>query len=299
MNQQEMEEALAAKLQAQLAALPGGPSASDVATAVDELAAAIEAMPDGPSPQNFVVASTWKQTGRHQINRWTGDLRRSLDGVVTAIAQVKATPLPPAVVDAMEMALWRLDTGREKIKTIACLVLGVSVVTVSGALTNVGFKVDAKALDAKLTGLAVKVPPAGRLNAVLEGLSRHDATDRRNEATHELSQVVDVPPLFHIQVAWVRQRQIQSWETRYYFSNLAPLKAGNLAPSAVLRQTFTTIVQAFDMELQAVKLLTEVVQVAGKLEPWDCVFVDLSSGVATRTDPRTIGPGDPWPPVRA
>jgi hypothetical protein len=298
MNQQELDEAVAAKLQAQLAALPPGPSARDVATAVDALAKAIEDMPDGPSPQNYRVAAMWRQAGRYQINRWTGDLRRSLDGVVAGIAQVKATPLPPAVVDAIEMALWRLDTGREKIKTIACLTLGVPVVTLNRGRTNVDFKVDVKTLEAKLTALAVNVPAAGRLNTVLEGLSRHDATELRNEVTHELSQVVDVPPLFYFQLAWVRQRQIQSWETRYYFSNSAPFNAGNLAPSAVLKQTFVTIVDAFDTELQAVKLLAEVVQAAGRLEPWDCVFVDLGTGVATRTDPRTVGPSDPWPPVK-
>ena len=291
-----MEEEVAAKLRAEMEALRTAPSANDVATPVEALEEAIDAMPDGPSPQDPQVAAMWKQTGRHQINRWTGDLRRSLDGVVAAIAQLKATPLPPAGDDAIEMALWRLDTGREKIKTIACLILGVPVVVLKGTRTSLGFKVDAKTLAAKLTALVPSTPPAGRLNAVLEQLSGHDATDRRNEVTHELPQVIDVPALFYVQLARVRQRQIQSWETMYYVSNSAPFTAGNLAPPAVLKQTFVAIVDAFNMELQAVRLLSEVVRAVGRLEPWESVFVDMDSGVVTRVDPRTVGPSDPWPP---
>jgi len=298
MNQQELEQGVEARLRAQLTALPAGPSVTDITTAVDALAKAIDDMPDGQSPQDARLAAVWQQSGRFQINRWTGDLGRSLHGVAHAIEDVKANPLPPAGVDAIENALWRLDTGRERIKTIACLALGVTVVTLIPNRTNVAFKVDGKALGRTLTDLASTHPSAGPLNAVLEQLWGHDATNRRNEVTHGLTQVADVPPLFYFQLARVRQRQIESWETRSYHSNSAPFQAGNLTLSAILRQTYTAIVEAFDLEIQAVNLLAQLVQSAARLEPWYSVFYDEDTGVATLTDPRTTGFGDPWPPAK-
>src|SRR5258708_3160441 len=111
MNQQEIEGAVEAKLAAKLATHPAGPSVQDVETAVNALASAIEAMPAGPSPADVRVAAMWAQSGRYQINRWTGDLRRSLEGVATAIEAARAAPLSASGTDAVENALWRLDTA--------------------------------------------------------------------------------------------------------------------------------------------------------------------------------------------
>jgi hypothetical protein len=79
-----------------------------------------------------------------------------------------------------------------------------------------------------LAALSATFPVAQQLNAIMVQLLEHDATDRRNEISHMLTQVTDVPPLFYFQLARVDRGRIRSWETRSYHANAAPFGAADL-----------------------------------------------------------------------
>lgn len=140
-----------------------------VTNASNALRDSIARMRDGPLPPAAPYFVQWGTTGRHYLREWVSDLEVTLDAASSSLAAAETAGLSTDGARGLEFALWRIDSGADKLVTILALTLGTPVLRLNHARDGVEFRPNPRQVLNRLTDLANTHPDATELIAGLEG----------------------------------------------------------------------------------------------------------------------------------
>jgi hypothetical protein len=166
-----------------------------VTNATDALRDSIARMPDGPLPPAAPYFVQWGTTGRHYLREWVSDLEVTLDAAASSLASAVTAGVSTDGARGLEFALWRIDSGVDKLVTIIALTLGSPVLRLNRARNGVEFRPNPRQVHNRLAHLAITHPDAKQLIAGLEQLHEHPARKLRNDVSHSLSPVGQLTPV--------------------------------------------------------------------------------------------------------
>jgi hypothetical protein len=219
------------------------------------------------------------------LNQWIDDLSATASSAAASIEAAASSARPGDGADALEYALWRIDSAADKLMVVIALALGVQVLRVSKAGSGVVFRPSPKLVLARLAELRAGSPAATRLNALLQELHQHPARDLRNEVSHALSPVGDLRPLCHFAIVYLTAGHRQLSQARMLYGGAALWDAEDMTADAVWHRTLAMTRDAFDLLVRAMVATADLVTDAGSLAPPPTVFHNLDQGKTLLADP--------------
>lgn len=187
--------------------------------------------------------------------------------------------------DMYELGLWSLDAARERLVVIACLTLGVQLVELTADRRSVSFRVNPQRLDQRLQALTARYPSAGRVNDLGRLAAQHQGTDRRNEASHSISQVPEVAELIWIDRVEIRGGMESAVTSQSLHRSDRFLGSGDLRPQAVWENALSDGGEALELVVQMAAELAGLVVDVGELAPPVAVYWDVDIEQASLTAP--------------
>ncbi len=264
------------------------PSGVSNGTASDRLIEAINALQPSEKVQDHVQAAI-QRMARFTMAGHATDFKRALERIDAATTRAEANRLAEEGEAAIEEALWRIDTAREKLITISSLAFGVPTLQpfkVKGQAipTGITFRTNWSKLAARLGDLSRRHAAASDLIEILAGLHDHAATTLRNEISHGRAPIREAPMVVWLRLIQTREGKVVSEQQRYLWpqgmSDRKDIQADTLWEYAL-----AAIHEAVDMLGRTADLLSKLVRAAAALEPGQAVYQDLDSGEISMVDP--------------
>jgi len=251
-----------------------------VTNASDALRDSIARMPDGPPPPAAPYFVQWSTTGRHYLGEWVSDLEVTLDAAASSLDAARTAGMSTDGARGLELALWRIDSGVDKLVTILALTLGSPVLRLNHARNGVEFRPNPRQVLSRLRDLAITHPDAAHLIAGLEQLHEHSAGKLRNDVSHSLSPVGQLTPLSHFALVYVRTGTAELPQAHLLYTDSVTL-GNDMRPPAIWIQMVDIATGALNALLSTAAIAANVIATAGRLEPPPVVYYDVDSGRAS------------------
>jgi hypothetical protein len=205
------------------------------------LVTAIERLDAGQLPMSDGLAIGWPDLGRRWIVLWAVELDRDVRLTGESVAAAPEIGSGPEGVAHLEVALWPLTAGREKLHALIALVFGVDALRVSKNKKRIQrFEPDRHVNRTRLNELAGDHVAATDLLALDEALARHRFLRLRHQLTHSLAPILEWRSLMWFEVAEVKRGGVIDYGARYSsVVRLHRLTGGR--PSLPTRATVTRV----------------------------------------------------------
>jgi hypothetical protein len=254
--------------------------------AIAALAKAIAVMRDGQPPKAEAIAPQWPTIGRAHIMKWLDDFARLLTRAERSIQEAGQAGPTEAGRDMYELGLWSLEAARERLVAIACLTMGVQLIELAANRRSVRFRVNPRLLDQRLQALTARYPAAGRLNDLGRHAAQHQGIDRRNEASHSISQVPEVAELIWLDRVDIRGGKEVAVASQSLYRSDRFLASGDLRPAAVWENAISDAGETLELVAQMAAALASLVVDAGELAPPVAVYWDVEKEQASLAAPQ-------------
>ncbi len=229
------------------------------------------------------------------------DFKRAFERIEGAITRAEAHRLDEGGEAAIEEALWRIDTAREKLITISSLAFGVPTLQPfkekgRAVPTGVTFRTTWAKLETRLREVARSHAAAGELIDVLSELYEHPATTLRNEISHGRAPIREAPMMVWLRFIQTRRGKVVSEQQRYLWpqgmSDRNDIQANTLWDYAL-----RAIHEAVGLLSRGADLLAELVKAAAALQPGQAVYQDLDTGEISMAGPPPTRSAQAKPPA--
>lgn len=251
-----------------------------VAGLANALRDSIARMPDGAAPPAAPFFVQWSATGRHYLREWISDLEVTLDAAASSLASARTAGLTTDGARGLELALWRVDSGVDKLVKILALTLGIPVLRLNRARNGVEFRPNPRQVVNRLTDLASTHPDARQLIAALDRLYDHPARKLRNDVSHSLSPIGQLTPLSHFALVYMRAGVPELPQARMLYTDSVTF-GNDMTPPAVWTQMVDIASDALRALLSTSALAAKVIVAMGRLEPPPVVYYDVDTGRAS------------------
>jgi hypothetical protein len=224
---------------------------------------------------------TWGQIGRGVIAGWVQALGRDLDLVSRALGRARRCSMKERGIQAMEEALWRLDSAREKLHAVISLALGIEHLDVG--VDPVQFKTYPRKIGTVLRDR--NDPIATELDAVGQNLATLRAIVLRNELSHGVAPLTQVAMRCDFEAVALRDGRPGEWRN-YVDYPPSWRKHDNIKPETLWADAVADVAEALDLLVKSVELLADLLGRDGTALPRPAqVFRDEATGRISLSPP--------------
>jgi hypothetical protein len=228
----------------------------DAIAAVDRLRAAVWATrPD----------SEWATSDTEVFDLVQGSIVRWVDelgNTFTRLAQAIATASDETDIEALEDALVRAVSARDKVRSIGIRVLGPGSLKLYKQ--SVRFDPAESSLRRALSEAAADgITSAGRAKTLFEQLADHPAVLLRNDVVHALSPLTEIADICWVKTAHLDERGGITYWNRSALYPEGTLEQANLLPETLYAWALGCAVEVSDLLVETASALAEVIESAG------------------------------------
>jgi len=243
---------------------------------------AVSSLRLGEYPHGDLPLDIWVNLARACLIAWVDDAARCCDRIANTVPRLRDHERNAKTIAALEEALWRLDSGREKLEAVFSLAFGLPSLRLYK--TGVLFEPNMKQIRLKLKELGKHNESARELSEIGRSLAEHPAIQLRHQLIHQLSPAGSLAALCLIDVAHVREQSIVAWETSQLYAE-ETLNYGSIADDDRWARATHWVEECLDLLLRSVELLATIVNDLGVLEPPQAVYKQDGTGVVSLTHP--------------
>jgi hypothetical protein len=235
-----------------------------------------------PASQELRVG--WPDLGRAWIRAWAEELGRDMSLISDQLGAARSSEDAALARTALENALWRLDSAREKLHTVVALIFGVPSLRIgTDKKQTLSFRADDDETRAKLKELQADHDAAAEL-------LRHDATLKgslllRHQIAHSLAPVVN-----YVSLTWFQRAIVERGGINHYMSHHLPARGleqmTDVGDQALFGRSLRIAQSGLRALTAATNALADLTKSAGQLEPPPTIWyvVELSRSFADRAE---------------
>jgi hypothetical protein len=210
------------------------------------------------------------------IARWVKDavfsLRRSARSMQIAASEFEGQEIPSGdALEALEDALVRTASARDKLRAVVALVLGVP--SLRPYKKGIHFKPNEREVRTALSGAgAAGSSQAGRVKRLFEEISEHPSIKLRNDIIHAIAPLSELADLCWVKRAHLDERGgIRAWEGGPLYPEDS-LSLPDAQPATLFRWALASAEEGFDLVAEAIAAIAAMTEEIGVLAPPQSVY---------------------------